>query len=141
MEVPLKYALIAVLVVGVLSAVVTRFEFPQVQTKTTTVEHTINNDIIHTVTVTKIVKEPSGEQTTTSTTTSDQDATSVETQKQTAITYQAPQWHLSGSASETIALTGPVYGLQAERRIIGPFFAGVRVDSKGYGGVVVGFDF
>lgn len=61
----------------------------------------------------------------------------------TAITAVKPDWHISVSAStaRVSEISSPVYGLQIERRILGPFSAGLRVQSDRYVGLVVAYEF
>ena len=49
-------------------------------------------------------------------------------------------WHVGATAGLT-PLMAPVYGGQVERRILGPFFLGLRADTAPSASVVVGFEF
>jgi hypothetical protein len=69
----------------------------------------------------------------------------VELKKEIQIEYSEKpaqkNWHVSGSVGlEVLSLT-PLYGVGVERRIIGPFFVGARVDSNPSASLVVGFEF
>lgn len=68
----------------------------------------------------------------------------VETKVETEVKYSEkpalPNWH----AGATIGLTPlmvPVYGGQIDRRIIGPVFVGVRIDSNPSASLYVGVEF
>lgn len=69
---------------------------------------------------------------------------SKQTKESTIVQNQKPQWKVSASATTAVgSLTSPslVYGATVERRIIGPFFAGVRADTSKQVGLSVGMEF
>ena len=92
------------------------------------------------VTVVREVVKPDGTKETTSTTTdhsiSKRDSTST-----TSLAPRQPDWHVSVSYSKTFSDPAPVYGLQVERRILGPFSLGVRADTEKTIGIVIGMEF
>src|SRR5690348_9465953 len=121
---------------AVASAAVTETFFQ----KTKTVE--VQKDVIHNnvVTVTHTVKLPSGEIDSTTTTT---DHTSrVETDNKSAPAL-SPNWLVSGFvATDSIsALANPAYGVQVNRRILGPIFIGASLSTKHDVGISLGMEF
>jgi hypothetical protein len=68
----------------------------------------------------------------------------VEVKKEIQIEYAekpaVKNWHVNGSVGVDLTLV-PVYGVGVERRIVGPFFVGARVDSNPSASLVVGFEF
>lgn len=68
-------------------------------------------------------------------------------EKEKIIEKNKPQWHVSGlagvdlSASSKSSLNFSSYGVSIERRIIGPFFAGLQGTNAPSVGVSVGFEF
>lgn len=109
-------------------------------TKTVEVEKAVvRNDI---VTVVKEVVKPDGTKEIVSTTTDK----SVERKDSTvvkAVAAPQPQWHISASASvqPSSGSYQPVYGLQVERSILGPFSIGVHADTNKQIGLVIGYEF
>ena len=110
--------------------------------KTETVEverEVIKRDV---VTVVREVTMPDGtrsvETVTTDRSKERKDVTNVTT-KATA----SPDWHVSVSASaaRVSEISSPVYGVQLERRILGPFSLGARVQTDKQIGVVVSYEF
>lgn len=65
-------------------------------------------------------------------------------QKEVQIEYKETpvekNWHLAASAGMNLSLS-PVFGGSVERRIIGPVFLGLRIDSNPSASIVLGFDF
>lgn len=68
----------------------------------------------------------------------------VETKVETEVKYSEkpalPNWHVGATVGLTPLLT-PVYGGQIDRRIIGPVFVGVRIDSNPSASLYVGMEF
>lgn len=65
-------------------------------------------------------------------------------QKEVQIEYKETpvekNWHVAGSIGTDLALS-PVFGGSVERRIIGPFFLGLRADTQPSAAILIGFDF
>ena len=137
----LKTVGILVLATAIISAVVTRYYFPKVQTQVQTVEVTkevVKNNI---VTVTKIVKEKDGSETTTTTTT-DNSVTQTSDSKSKSKTIAASKdWVISGSVQTKFEGLQPIYGVQVQRRILGPFYLGAMTNTDRAAGVSIGFEF
>jgi hypothetical protein len=134
----LKNVAILVLITAVLSAVITKYYFPKLQMQTVEVEkEVIKNNI---VTVTKIVKDKDGNETS-ETTTVDRSTTKNTDSKVVSIAA-SKDWMISASA-QTDFKEGlkPVYGVQVQRRILGPFYVGGTVNTDRAVGVSVGFEF
>lgn len=134
----LKNVAIVVVITAVLSAVITKYYFPKLQMQTVEVEkEVIKNNI---VTVTKVVKDKDGNETT-ETTVVDKSTTKNTDSKVVSIAA-SKDWMISASA-QTDFKEGlkPVYGLQVQRRILGPFYLGATANTDRAIGVSVGFEF
>jgi hypothetical protein len=126
-----------------MSAGVTRYYFPQVTVETKTVE--VQKDVIRNniVTITSTMKLPNGEVDTTTKTIDN--TVHVDTDTKTSQSMQlSPQknWFVGAEASITgINFANPAYGVFVNRRILGPFYLGGSVNTKGEFGVSVGMEF
>lgn len=133
----LKQSLVACLIVAVAAAAVTRYYFPQIQTKTVEViKEVVKTDVktvIHTVT------SPDG--TTDTTTTIVDHTTRTETENKTSIQAKEINWQVSGSVQSNFRLDPPAYGVQVQRRVLGPFFVGALLNTKGDVGLSLGVSF
>lgn len=111
------------------------------KTQTVEVEKEVQKSDVVTV-VHEIVK-PDGSKETTSTTT-DKSVTNKDAKSSiVSVAPPPPNWHVSASYAVE-PLSGsyqPIYGLQVERRILGPFSVGVRAQSDKQIGVVVSYEF
>lgn len=111
----------------------------------TTQTKEIEKEVVRTdvVTVVKTVERPDGTKETTSTTTDKTVSKHDETKTATTASALAPQWHTSASASvaRLSEISSPVYGIQVERRLLGPFSVGLRAQTDKYIGVALGFEF
>lgn len=135
----LKQVAVLLLVTATVSAALTRFYFPQVQVKTVKVEKDVIHNNIQTVVVTK--KLPSGE--VDSTTTIVDHTNKIETDNKTSeIAKIPPNWLIVGTASVTgINFVNPAYGVQVNRRILGPIFINASANTKGEVGLGLGMEF
>lgn len=135
----LKQVAVLLLVTATVSAALTRFYFPQVQVKTVEVEKDVIHNNIQTVVVTK--KLPSGE--VDSTTTIVDHTNKVDTDNKTSeISKIPPNWLIVGTASVTgINFANPAYGVQVNRRILGPIFINASANTKGEVGLGLGMEF
>lgn len=104
------------------------------QTKTVEIEKEIvRNDII----IREIIKPDGTKETiTTDKSTSKRDSTNTQ-----IVAVAKPDWHISASVSKNVNGLEPIYGLQIERRILGPFSVGIRADSQKNIGLIIGYEF
>ena len=121
----LKQALILALICSAISSAVTRFYWPVVQTKT--VEKT--NDVYHNdiQTVLRIVKEPSGA--VESTTTTIDNSVRVDTTDKSLETLKRPDWLVGATIGTDFVSSLPIYGVHVQRRVLGPFWLGIGVNT------------
>lgn len=117
--------------------IITRYYFPKIETNTveTTKEviHTDIKTVVHTVT------SPDG---TTDTTTVTEDHTiKKDSSNKTSIVYKQPDWLVSASVQSNYLLEPPAYGIQVQRRILGPFYIGALLTTKHEVGLSLGFEF
>lgn len=134
-----KEILILCLVVSGVSVASTRYLFPQIRVKTVEVEKdVVHNDI---QTVVKTVTLPSGE--VDSTTTTVDHSQKIETDSKTSqIATIPPNWLVNGFVStDSLNIVNPAYGIQVNRRILGPVFIGSLLSSKGQAGLTIGLEF
>lgn len=133
-----KNTLILVLVVAIISAGLTRYYFPKIETQTVDViKEVIKTDIR---TITRIVERPDGTKETIIDETDK--STNNKTEKHTDTTYANKDWLLSVSAqTEVTQIMKPDYGVQVQRRILGPFYLGGMVDTSKRVGVSLGMEF
>jgi hypothetical protein len=144
MTIQLKYAGAACLIAAVLSAGLTRYYFPRVTVQTKVeVQKDVTQDNIKTIVQT--MKLPSGEIDTTSTTIDNTVHTDTQTQTDTLPQLypdQTKNWYVGLTSSITgINFANPAYGVQVNRRILGPLFIGGTVNTHGEFGVSVGMEF
>jgi hypothetical protein len=135
----LKYTVILCLISAITAASLTKYYFPNVQTKTQDVTH----DVIHTQvqTVTKTVKLPSGEVDTTVTTDKDIQNTLNDIKTQVSLQTPPPNWLVSATYNTDIHTLQPSYGADVKRRILGPVFLGINADTSGRFGASLGMEF
>lgn len=133
----LKLVALLCLIVGVVSVAVTRYYFPQIQTKIVeTTKEVVRTDI---QTVVKTVTLPNGNTESTTTITDHTIKTDIQNKELTIV--KAKDWLVSGSVDSNFKLDTPMYGLQVQRRILGPVFVGGLLDTKGNVGLSVGMEF
>ncbi len=110
------------------------------KTETVNVEHEIvKNNVI---TVTHEVSHTDGtHEVITTVTDKSTDAKAVKQTVVVAAPNLASPYHISASASTDFTGYAHVYGLQIERKILGPFSIGVRADTNKQIGIVVGYEF
>lgn len=63
------------------------------------------------------------------------------TKESTVTTNEKPQWKVQALAGLELGTVGPVYGAGVERRILGPFFAGVYGKTNKEVGASLSFEF
>lgn len=125
------------LIAAIVSAAVTQFYFPKIQTKVVeTTKEVIKNDV---QTVTRTVTLPGGG--TESTTTTVDHTQRINSENKTGITIAPKDWLVTGSYSTSIHTLEPIYGLQVNRRILGPSYIGALLNTKGEVGLSIGLEF
>lgn len=125
-----------ILLTGFGLGVITVIHFSTPKTITVETQH----DVIHNniVTVTHTIKENDGTVDVTTTTTDH--SQKIETDSKTAVQIQ-PNWLVSGTYGIDIHTLQPAYGLQVNRRILGPVFIGALLNTRGDVGLSLGFEF
>jgi uncharacterized protein (DUF58 family) len=91
------------------------------------------------VTVVKEITRPDGTKESTTTTTDHSKESKENTLK--IVVADQRNWHVSVSYLRGLSDPAPVYGLQVERKILGPVSVGLNVNSQKQIGVVIGFEF
>lgn len=129
-----KTVVILCVISAALAAGLTKFYFPNV--KTVEVEKQVTHKDVETVT--HEVKRPDGTVDTVITTTDHSSVILTDTKKEYNV---VPNWQISAFALANIKLESSDYGLQAQRRILGPIFVGGMVTSRGNIGVSLGMEF
>jgi hypothetical protein len=95
------------------------------------------------VTIVKEVVRPDGSRETETTTTDKSKETKDTKSSVSVVAPPRPDWHLSVAAQTKFnpIEMKPIYGVQIERRILGPFSAGISVNTERSIGLVVGYEF
>lgn len=133
----IKQAIIACLLSAIVSAAFTQYYFPKIQTKTVeTTKEVVRTDV---QTVIKTVTHPGGD--TESTTTIIDHTQRIETAKKTDVTITKKDWLVAASYSTSIHTLEPIYGVQVNRRILGPAYIGALLNNKGEVGLSIGLEF
>lgn len=134
----LKSILILMAIVAVISAGVTRFYFPKTETKTVEVtKEVVKTDVR---TVVRTVERPDGTKETTSETVDHTVKHETETKKSES--FKSKDWVVSVSALAKLStFPQPIYGVQVQRRILGPFYLGAMANTDQSIGVSVGMEF
>lgn len=134
MQTLIKYGLTA-LIAAVSGAYLARTYYPRVETKE--VEKIVTKKDI----ITKVVEVTKADGSkTTETVTIDKSA--VSEAKSTSVSAAvAPNWHLTIGAERASLMGTDNYRLTLERRILGPFSAGISVTSERSIGLIVGMEF
>jgi 3-polyprenyl-4-hydroxybenzoate decarboxylase len=110
--------------------------FPKIKEQTVEVEkEVIRKDI---VTVIKETVRPDGSKETTTTTT---DKSKENKESKSSHIVAKSDWHLSIKGSKTLTDSEIIYGVTAERRILGDLFVGAEVTTQKTIGLVVGLEF
>lgn len=133
-----KYVLVLCLISAIISAGLSRYYFPNVQTKTVEVTRDVIKTQIQTVTHT--IQLPNGQIDTTTTT--NQDTSQIITdKKQTVQLAVQKDWLISAAYNTDIHTLLPSYGADVKRRILGPIFIGGNADISGRVGLTLGMEF
>lgn len=131
-----RLTLILVVVAMVVSAGVTRYFFPQIQVKTVEVTKTVIQDNVHTVT--HIIQHPDGTKETVVDSTDK--STKQATDTSTKIIASKSQWLIAVGANTDFTTPNPTYELHVQRRILGPFYLGVRAGTDKSVGASIGME-
>lgn len=133
----LNKTFIAMLVSAVIGAALTKYYYPNIESKTVEIEkEVIKNNI---VTIVKTITKPDGTTETISETTDK--STKKETSRKEAIVVARKDWMIGASASTKFSNLEPIYGAQVQRRILGPFYLGATASTDKTVGVSLGFEF
>lgn len=131
-----KNIAILMVITAIVSAGITRYYFPQLEYKNTeTVKEVVKNDI---KVIERTIERPDG----TKETTRETIDKSVKKETSTSETLIASknQWMFDIGARANID-RDVYYDLQAQRRILGPFFLGARISTDKTAGVSLGMEF
>lgn len=106
--------------------------------RTVTETQVVTKDVIHNqiLTVTKFVKQKDGTEVGTTTTTDTSTSTGTSVSKD----IKAPNYHVSVGANIAFDAV-PSYSVQVEKRVFGPVFVGVRGETRGAVGAMIGLEF
>lgn len=133
----LKTGLILMLISAVISAAVTRYYWPKLEVKNVEVQkEVVRNDIR---TVYRTIERPDGTKETIKETT-DKSVKQATSSKESTI-FSRKDWVVSTSAGTRFSNFEPIYGLQVQRRILGPFYVGAVASTDKMVGVSVGLEF
>lgn len=129
---------ILVLIVAIASAGITRYYFPQLEYKNVEVtKEVVRNDIR---TIVRTIERPDGTKETTEETV-DKSIKKETSSKETLIASKN-QWMFDiGARAKLSERDNILYDLQVQRRILGPFFLGVRGSTDKSVGVSLGMEF
>lgn len=133
----LKTVGLIVLATAIMSAVVTKYYFPKIQTQTVEVEKEVVKN--HIITIVKNTKNSDGSETTETRTEDTSTKRSTDTKSTTVLASK--DWVVSGSAQTKFDSLQPIYGVQVQRRILGPFYVGAMANTDHSAGLSIGFEF
>lgn len=132
-----RNVLILLIVTVVVSAGLTRYYFPKVEYKNVEVtKEVVRNDI---KTIVRTIERPDGTKETISETTDK--STKKETNSKEVLIAAKNQWMFDVGARMNVSNRDLVYDLQVQRRIVGPFFAGLKASTDKTIGVSIGMEF
>lgn len=132
-----RQAFVGAIVLVAVTAVLTRYYWPRIETQEVTVEKEVVKKDVRTV-VREIVR-PDG---TTERNTEIIDRTRERIDRSQTITqYKQSDWVVSLGAYSDRLQDGPHYGLVVQRRVLGPAFVGLSADTEQRYGVIVGWEF
>lgn len=132
-----RNVLILLIVAVVVSAGLTRYYFPKVEYKNVEVtKEVVRNDI---KTIVKTIERPDGTKETISETTDK--SIKKETNSKEITIASKNQWIFDIGARMNVSDRDIVYDLQVQRRIVGPFFAGLKASTDKTIGVSIGMEF
>lgn len=132
-----KTILILVVATATISAGLTRFYWPAIETQTVEVtKEVVRTDIR---TVTRLIERPDG--TKESVTETIDRSTKHESNTSSSTVYARKDWFLGIGASTELKRLEPVYNVQINRRILGPFYVGAQATTRGSIGLNLGMEF
>ncbi len=131
-----KYIWLLMLLSAIVSASITKFYFPQIQTKTVEVTKEVTHTDIQTVTHT-VTK---GGETDTTTVITDH-TQHIESDNKTAVTIKKADWMVSGLYTIDIHTAKPIYGADIKYRLFDSLFIGGMLDTTGQPRVTLGVTF
>lgn len=132
-----KYSLILLVIVAVVSAGVTRYFFPQIEYKNVEITKEVTKTDVKTI-VKEVVRPDGTKETITETT---DKSVKHETSKNETLLMAKKQWMVDVGARKMLENSDMFYDLQVQRRILGPFFAGVKASTDKSIGVSIGMEF
>lgn len=133
----LRNVVILVLVVAIGSAGITRYYFPKVQSQTVETTKEVVRTDVHTVV--RFVERPDGSKETV--TEIVDHSTKHETSTNSQTTFARKDWFLGVGASTELKQLEPIYNVQVNRRILGPFYVGAQATTHGEVGLNLGMEF
>lgn len=132
-----KNIIILMVVVAAISAGLTRYYFPQLEYKNVEVtKEVVRNDI---KTVIRTIERPDGTKETVEEITDK--SVKKESSKHEIVLMAKNQWMLDVGVRTSFDELKPVYDLQVQRRIVGPFYAGIKASTDKTVGVSLGMEF
>lgn len=131
-----NYILVGALA-AVLGAAASKYFWPTVAYKEVEVEKLVTKTDIRTIT--RTVERPDGTKETTIEST-DKSVAKQDSKKSVEIRTET-NWILGVTATAKLDDLRPSYGVQVQRRIIGPVFVGLSATDKAYFGLVVSLEF
>lgn len=127
---------ITVLCSFIAGAAVAKYYWPTIQQRTEIKEKEVVRNDVHVIT--RTVERPDGTRETIT------ESTDKSTQRSTKQLNQQinkqNQWFLALSATTHLSELRPVYGAQASRRILGPFYLGAMGNTNGEFGLLIGVE-
>lgn len=132
-----KTKIIILVVAIVASAGITRYYFPKVEYKNVEVTKEVVHNNVQTI-IKEVVKPDGTKETTTEITDT---STKTDMAKNETISEAKSQWMFDVGARENFSDRDIFYDLQVQRRILGPFFLGVKASTDKSVGVSLGMEF
>lgn len=132
-----KNTLILIAVVAALSAACTRYFFPRIQSQTTEVtKEVVRTDI---KTIIRTVERPDG--TKESVTEVIDHSVANSSNSKSSTTFARKDWLIGVTVGSEVTLLKPIYGVQANRRILGPVYVGLGANTNKEINVGLGLEF
>jgi uncharacterized membrane protein YhiD involved in acid resistance len=123
---------------AIVAGLLVHYFLPRIETKTVTQTRTVVQTDVRTIT--KIVERPDGTKETTIDSTDR--STKNASKSKVSTKYSTKNWHISAAyLTDFTAKEVPVYQIEAQMRILGPFYAGALLSSEHKVGLVIGLEF
>lgn len=121
-----------------IAGLLVHYYLPRIETKVVTKTETIVQNNVRTIT--KIIERPDGSK---ETVIDSVDKSTVDkTKSKTSTKFAQKNWHISGSILTNFkAKNVPEYQIEAQKRILGPFYIGALLSSEQKVGLVIGFEY